>query len=124
MRFARASGHVASNMRQRRAAGQLTQLELAERAGVSLQYVTQMESPSAQPNLTLRALSSVAAALDCEPYQLLSPADSPTPRPVGRPPATPPMSMVAERAEQGYARQPGSGLHPPTRKARKLRSRG
>ncbi len=115
LRFVRSSDWVASNTRQRRAASGLTQLELAERAGVSLQYVTQMESPKARPNLTLRALSSVAAALDCEPYHLLSPADSPSQRPVGRPPASAPIAMVAERAEQSYARQPGSGMHAPTR---------
>jgi hypothetical protein len=70
---------------------------------------------SVRKSASMNALSSVAAALDCEPYHLLSPADSPTQRPVGRPPASASMAMVAERAEQGYGRQPGSGMHAPTR---------
>jgi transcriptional regulator with XRE-family HTH domain len=110
--------------RQRRAARGLTQLELAERAGVSLQYVTQMESPTAQPNLTLRALSSVAAALGCELHDLLQPAGQPSRRPVGRPSSFTLVALAAERPDSDYVKQPTSGVHPPTRKARKPRSRG
>jgi transcriptional regulator with XRE-family HTH domain len=86
--FERTSDWVASNVRALRAARGLTQLQLAERAGVSLQYVTQMESAVARPNLTLRALAAVAAALSCEPYELLSPAAPPAPRSAGRPAGT------------------------------------
>jgi len=120
-RFTRASERVASNTRQLRAATGLTQLELAERAGVSLQYVTQMESPTARPNLTLRALSSVAAVLDCEPHELLLPADQPLRRPVGRPSSRAPMAMAAERPASAYLKRPSRGMHSPASSPHKSR---
>jgi transcriptional regulator with XRE-family HTH domain len=69
-----------------RAAAGLTQLELAERARVSLQLVNRLDSATAMPNLTLNALVAIASALGCDPHELLVPRTPPEPRKAGRPP--------------------------------------
>lgn len=105
-RFASTSSWIASNTRRLRAARGYTQLDLAERAGVSLQYVNQVESVTGRPNMTLRALSAFAAALACEPFELLTPTHPPTRRAVGRPPAAAALPAVGERDALGYAERP------------------
>jgi len=64
----------------------MTQAEVADAAGVSLQFINRLESATELPNLTLRTLVAIAGALGCEPHELLVPADRPKPRGVGRPP--------------------------------------
>lgn len=84
-RFRRVGRWITSNVRRLREDAGITQLELAERARVSLQLVNRIESATAMPNLTLNALVAVAHALGCDPHELLVPSEAPRPRAAGRP---------------------------------------
>jgi transcriptional regulator with XRE-family HTH domain len=85
-RFRRVGRWLTSNVRRLRARAGLTQLQLAEKAQVSLQVVNRLESATVMPNISLNALIAIAHALGCDPHELLVPTDAPKPRGVGRPP--------------------------------------
>lgn len=84
-RFRRVGRWLTSNVRRLRTEAGLTQLELAERARVSLQLVNRLESATVMPNLTLNVLVAIASALECDPHELLVPRARPEPRKAGRP---------------------------------------
>ena len=95
VRAARAA--LTSNLRSLRAAAGLSQAQLAERAGLSVVYVTALEGLRGQ-NPTLAALAALAHGLGCSPSALLGAAGRPARRPPGRPAAS-------SRAPQGAKRR-------------------
>lgn len=62
----------AQNVRQRRLELELSQEELAERAGVHRTYVGMLER--GEKNVTIYNIERVALALNLEPYRLLMPS--------------------------------------------------
>jgi transcriptional regulator with XRE-family HTH domain len=77
--------YAGANVRRLRRRTNLTQEELAERAGVDWRTVQDVER--ARTNLTLAVLVSLADALGVDPRALLRPAPLPPPR-TGRPPGS------------------------------------
>ena len=65
---------VAGRVRELRRAAGLEEQELARRAGISLQTVSNLETGRLR-DLKLSTLSKIAAALSVSPEELLSPAD-------------------------------------------------
>ena len=74
---------VGRRVAELRAAAGLTQADLAEQVGVSIQYLQRIEAGA--ENLTLRSLVRLANVLETEVGELLRPATSPPPG-RGRPP--------------------------------------
>lgn len=69
--LAEVTRRLAANVRERRKAAALSQERLAETARVSTIYLGQLERGTAA-NPSLGVVASLAAALDCEPADLLA----------------------------------------------------
>jgi transcriptional regulator with XRE-family HTH domain len=83
--FARGGDWLAANVRAARARAGLTQLDLAERAEISVNYLQHIERPGSSPNVTLRMLASLATSLGVALHELLQPATTANARTTGRP---------------------------------------
>ena len=81
-RIAEVRRYIAANVRRCRTEQELTQEALAERVGVELRYLQEIESATA--NLSLGVLIGTADALGVDPAMLLAPAKLERPK-RGRP---------------------------------------
>lgn len=66
---------LAANTHTRRLTQNLTMQQLADKAGISIGYVNNIEKNNGT-NPTLKTIAAIAAALDTQPHALLTP---PTP---------------------------------------------
>lgn len=60
---------LSRNAKATRVARGLSQQELADKAGLTVRYISRLENSS--PNITLEVLERLAEALDCSVYQLI-----------------------------------------------------
>lgn len=76
-----ARSDISKNIKARRKQLRLTQDQLAKKAKRTIRYISILET-SPEKNVTLDTLESIAAALDCEVFDLLQPAGRKK-RPIG-----------------------------------------
>ena len=65
---------VGQNVRRYRLAGEMTQEQLAEKAGFAQQYISDLERGLRNP--TAVTLFELSQALDCTPADLVTPVDA------------------------------------------------
>lgn len=78
----RLAAFVGANVRRKRIASNMSTAELGAAADIGQRYLRYIESGTRSLNLEL--LVRLANALDCEPWELLLPAEAPR-RKAGRP---------------------------------------
>lgn len=89
--------YLAANVRRRRNALKLTQEAFAERAGIDLRFFRFVEQ--GVKDVAVSSLVRLATALNCEPAELLQPAD-PVERKPGRPKQTPSSTTTPRRSNR------------------------